>query len=266
MAATTLIQVYDALEDGHNRQAMQYLEEVLHTSPSADAWFLAAELTLDRDRDLALRHLKRALVLDPGHRKTLTLLGELGASKDITLSDVAVEVTDAVTAQTSKAPLLRRLSKLQQMIVISLGAVLLTILIVSAISILTRGDGPARIPEQAPVAVPVNILNADTVFQTVTSSTLPISDIQIIPASVTPGKSTMKFTVPVLGTNRRHPVQITVYDSISEFIRDRETQQQLAQTSEVLVQGNVMLAYARSIQRHAIEVQLLQLFEFITAR
>ena len=266
MAATTLIQVYDALEDGHARQAMQYLEEVLHTNPSADAWFLAAELTLDRDRDLALRHLKRALVLDPGHGNTLGLLGQLGESKDITLSDVAVEVTDAVTAQTSKAPVLRRLSKLQQMIVVSLGAVLLTILIVSAISIVTRGDGPAYIPEQAPVAVPVTILNADTVFQTVTSSKMPIFDIRIIPASVTPGKSTMKFTVPVLGTNRRHPVQVMVYDSISEFIRDEATHQQIAQTSEVVVHGNVMLAYVRSIRGHAIEVQLLQLFEFITGR
>ena len=69
MAAITLIDVYDALEDGHNRQAMQYLEELLHTNPTADAWFLAAEFTLERDRDQAIRHLKRALMLDPRPRE-----------------------------------------------------------------------------------------------------------------------------------------------------------------------------------------------------
>ena len=194
------------------------------------------------------------------------MLGQLGESKDITLSEMAEEVTDAVTAQTSKAPFLRRLPKWQQMAVISVGAVVMTVLVVTTISLLLKGDGPAYIPEQAPVAATVNIMDADDVFRAITTSTLPIFDLEFVPATVTPGKSTLKFNVPVLGTNRNHPVQVSVYNSVSDFIRDQDAHQQIARTSEVMVSGNVMLAYARSIQGHAIEVQLVQLFEFITGR
>ena len=113
MAATviTLIDVQDALESGQYQQAHKHLQAVLRTNPTADAWCLAAELTLDRDREQAIRHLKRALLLNPRHGRSLTLLGELGETKDITLHDVAEEITEAVGQQADHTPILRRLSR-----------------------------------------------------------------------------------------------------------------------------------------------------------
>ena len=108
---SSLIDVNDALEDGHYKQAVALLQHVLREKPSAEAWFMAAKLTLDNDRDEAVRHLKRALLLNPEHRDSLSLLGQLGEKKQFTAGDVAEEFTDVVEAKVDHLPFMRRFSR-----------------------------------------------------------------------------------------------------------------------------------------------------------
>lgn len=264
MAATTLIDVYDALETGQYRQAVQNLQVVLETNPSADAWYLAAELTLEKDRDKAIRHLKRALLLNPKHGNSLTLLGQLGELKNLTLQDVAEEISDTVGEHADRTPLLRRLSRTQQMIVIALGAMAITAGTIFGLAALFRPDRPANLADHAPAAAQVEMLRSRDVFSQFTNgSRIPVFSVEQTTGTATPGKETLSFAVPSI-SGGLFPVHVIVYDSISELIRDRNTHTSLENGFEVRVAQNVLLAYSSSLAGQSIEQELIDLFEVIT--
>ncbi|MBZ0302369.1 MAG: tetratricopeptide repeat protein [Anaerolineae bacterium] len=260
---TTLSDVHSALNQENYRLAAAELQEVLRTDPSADAWYMAAELTLDQDRDRAIRHLKRALLLDPRHGNSRTLLGQLGESPDFTMSDVAEEVADVFVSQTSQTPGLKRLPRQQRLLAVGAITAVTTLVLVIGLSILFRPTGPAYIPAEGPKAQAVQILNADTVFTRFTGSSLQMFGIERISDSTTPGKQTLKFTVP--GTDGLpQAVQVIVYSSISDLVRDQNTQQGLEASSEVVASGNVVMAYPKGLQGMVIESQLVRQFQVIT--
>lgn len=257
----TLSDVYAALNEGNYNVAAKQLQELLRRDPSADAWYLAAELTLDHNRDQAIRHLKRALLIDPRHGDSLTLLGQLGESREITVADVAEEVADAVVTQTSHTPVLRHLSRTQQLIAAGGLSVLLIAALVVVYGVLFPRSTPLSIPEEAPAAQELKLLDYNRVFTQFTSSDLQLFAIE--PISSASGRRTLKFSVPGADGLLR-PVQVIVYDSISDMVRDRAHHRQLETTARIVASTNALLVYDKSLQGLVIEGQLVRHFQFIT--
>jgi hypothetical protein len=72
----TLSEIRHSIKQGNRQQAAAQLQDVLRTRPSADAWFLAAQMTGDRDK--AIRYLRYALQLDAGHVRARRALASFG--------------------------------------------------------------------------------------------------------------------------------------------------------------------------------------------
>jgi tetratricopeptide (TPR) repeat protein len=263
IASITLKDVYTSLDQGEYRLAASQLQAVLHSDPSADAWYLAAELTVEKDRDRAIRHLKRALLMNPRHSNTLTLLGQLGESPELSISEVAEEVVDAVNAQADQTPILRRLTPRQRLIALggTLVAVVFTVIVI--IPALIPHNGPQFIPDAAPgQAVDTRKVAPNIIFNQFMSSDIQMFDIERIGNSVTPGKDTLKFNVSGPGGDLV-PVQVIVYESVSDLVRDSQTQRELENSSLIFARNNALLVYGQTLHDLPMEDRLILQFQLI---
>ncbi len=258
---STIIEVQDALADGEYKQAANILQTVLRDNPSAEAWFMAAQLTLDNDRDRAVRHLKRALLMNPRHGDSLTLLGQLGEDKHITAGEVAEELTEVVEEQVDHLPFMRRLSRPMKLTVMGLVTLLVIVVFMMSPRILFPRTGPAYIPEAPPQVAQLEISSANQVFNAMTNSNLELFSVTFA-SDQAAGKQTMKFWVPGRGGQMQR-VNVIVYQSMTAIVRDMETHQQLAATSETLMIDNVLLAYDKNLVGLIIEGQLRNQFTTI---
>ncbi len=262
IATISLKDVYTSLDQGDYRLAASQLQTVLHADPSADAWFLAAELTLEKDRERAVRHLKRALLLNPKHGDTLTLLGQLGETPELTISEVADEVVDAVNAQADQTPVLRRLTPRQRLFAVGGTLIALVFTMIVVIPALIPRSGPAFIPDAAPQAEASRALTPNAIFNQFISSDIQMFDIERIGNSVTPGKDSFKFSVSGAG-GMLQPVQVILYASVSDLVRDSEAHRQLEETSLIFARGNALLIYAKELHDLPIEDRLMLQFQLI---
>lgn len=232
-----LFDVYSALDAGDNAGAVRLLAEVIQAEPSAQAWYLAARLTHDRDK--AVRHLKRALLLDPKHADSLTLLRELDGERSITLTDVKEEVVETLEYEHRRLPVVRNLGKRQ----ILVGALAAAVVLMGALVLLAqalRQPGPSLVPEQAPQAAAVTIVPLATVWQHFQNSGLPI---QAMGRGATDGgRHTIELTIRDTA-GQLVPVSVLVYDSIPALIADRGTLDTYEAAGHVLGAANTRLAY-----------------------
>lgn len=232
-----LVDVYSAMNAGDRANAMRLLAEVIQTEPSAQAWYLAAQLTSDREK--ALRHLKRALLLDPKHADSLRMLRELGAEKNFTLDDLKEEVVETLEYEHQRLPVVRNLSKRQALI----GALALTVVVIGALVLLARllrPAGPSLVPDQAPQAAAVTIVPIRTVWQHFQNSALPLQT--MTRGASASGRHSIQLTVRDT-TGALVQVSVLVYDSIPALIGDRDTLDALEAQGTVVGVANVRLAY-----------------------
>jgi hypothetical protein len=248
--------VQDALEDGLTTEAARRLQQVLHTNPTPQAWYMAAQMTLDRDREQAIRHLKRALLLDPDYGDALTLLGQMGESRHITAGDVAEEVIEAV----DDAPVFRRLSHWQQLLLVSAMAIVLGILIVWLPGVLFPHTGPANLAAAAPEAAHVTLYRAADVIGSFAGETA-FEKTGVRVANLE-GKRVLYFNVA--SSSGMQSVTVIIYDNISQFVRDSATHRELEESSKLRVTGNVLMAYDKALIGTTAEAQLIGQFRFIT--
>lgn len=263
IATVTLRDVYASLNQGDYRLAASQLQAVLHSDPSADAWYLAAQLTVQKDRERAIRHLKRALLLNPKHGKSLTMLAQLGETPELTISEVAEEVVDAVNAQADQTPILRRLTPRQRLI--ALGAILVAqvFTVIVIIPALIPNNGPSYIPNAAPQqAVDNRAVTPTALFNQFIGSDIQMFNIERIGNALTPGKDTLKFEVSGAG-GKLQPVQLIVYESISDLVRDSATHRELEETSLIFARNNALLVYAKELHDLPMEDRLLLQFQLI---
>lgn len=263
ISSVTLKNVHASLDQGEYRLAASQLQAVLHNDPSADAWYLAAELTLERDHDRAVRHLKRALLLNPRHGNTLTLLGQLGEAPELSIAEVAEEVVDAVNAQADQTPILRRLTPRQRLIALggTLMAVIFTVIVV--IPALIPHTGPNFIPDSMPQqAVDTRAVTPKTIFNQFIGSDIQMFNIERIGNAVTPGKDTLKFSVSGAGGDLQS-VQVIVYESVSDLIRDSQTQRELENASLIFARNNALLVYSAELHDLPMEDRLILQFQLI---
>ncbi len=263
IASVTLKDVHNSLNQGEYRLAASQLQTVLHNDPSADAWYLAAQLTVEKDRERAIRHLKRALLLNPKHAKTLTLLGQLGETPELTISEVAEEVVDAVNAQADQTPILRRLTPRQRLVAVGGALVALVFTVIVIIPALIPRTGPSFIPDTSPQqAVDKRVVTPTALFNQFIGSDIQMFNIERIGNSITPGKDTLKFEVSGAG-GRLQPVQVVVYESISDLVRDSAMQRQLEETSLIFARNNALLVYAKELHDLPMEDRLLLQFQLV---
>lgn len=263
ISSVTLKDVYASLDQGEYRLAASQLQAVLHTDPSADAWYLAAELTVEKDRDRAIRHLKRALLLNPKHGNTLTLLAQLGETPELSITEVAEEVVDAVNAQADQTPLLRRLTPRQRLIALGGTLMVLVFVVIVVIPALIPNYGPKYIPNSVPQAASdTRQIAPGTLFNHFMSSDIQMFNIERIGNSVTPGKDTLKFSVSGAG-GKLQPVQVIVYESISDLIHDSQTQRALEDSSLIFARNNALLVYAKELHDLPMEDRLILQFQLI---
>lgn len=239
-----LLDVYSALDAGDNAGAAQLLGEVIRTEPSAQAWCLAARLTHDRDK--AVRHLKRALLLDPKHAESLVLLRELDGDRSITLTDVRDEVVETLEYEHQRMPVVRNLNKRQTLV----GALALAVVVVAGLVLVARvlrQPGPSLIPEQAPQAAAVTIVPLATVWQHFQNSGLPIQSMGR--GATDGGRHTIELTVRDTA-GQLVPVSVLVYDSIPALIGDRDTLAAYETQGHLLGAANLRLAYPPSLSSY----------------
>ena len=258
---STIIDVQDALHNGDYKQAATTLQNVLRDNPSAEAWFMAAQLTLDNDRDRAIRHLKRALLINPKHTNSLTLLGQLGEDRHITAGDVAEELTDVVEDQVDHLPFMQGRSRAMKLAVMGVATMLVIIGIVVLPRILFPRTGPAYIPDAPPQTAELEIKGANSVFNAMTNSRLEMFSVRFKNENDA-GKHIMQFYVPGRAGQMRL-VQVIVYQSMTAIARDAATHQELARSSETLMIDNVLLAYDKNLAGLIIEGQLRNQFTLI---
>ncbi len=258
---TTLVDVHSALAKGEYRTAFEELEVLLKTEPSADAWYLAAELTLDKDRDRAIRHLKRALLMDPRHGDTLTLLGQLGEARDFTMNDVAEEVVDVVASGTDNTPLLRRVPRRLRLVVVAVATLLIVLVVMVSIPRMIPYNGPAYIPEAAPRAAAQTVLEPGPVFAGFVNSEIDLIGLQRVKER---DREILKFSVAGGADGGSQPVQIIVYHSISDLVRDSAGHRSMETHSIIVANVNAMLVYSKGLQGTVMENRLVQQFQVIT--
>jgi tetratricopeptide (TPR) repeat protein len=258
---SSIFEVKDALAVGEYKQAATLLQSVLRDNPSADAWFMAAQLTLDNDRDRAIRHLKRALLLNPKHGDTLTLLGQLGEDRHITAGDVAEELGDVVDEQVDHLPFMKGQSRGMKLAVMGLLTMLVIVAVLTLPRILFPRTGPAYIPDAPPQVAELEIHSSNSIFNAFTSSGLEMFNVRFKNGRDA-GKQTLEFQMPGRA-GQLQPVQVIVYQSMTAVVRDMATHQQLDLTSETVMIDNVLLAYHKDLSGLIIEGQLRNQFTLI---
>lgn len=209
-----LLDVYNAMETGDNVSAMRLLAEVIQQEPSAQAWYIAARLTNDRDK--ALRHLKRALLLDPHHTESLALLSRMNEDTTLTLQDIKEEVVQTLEYEHKRLPVVRNLSKSQALV----GALALAVVVIAALVLVAsvlRPDGPSLVPDQAPQAAQVRIVPVSTVWQHFQNSELPIHSM----GRGADAGARHSIDITIRDTSGQLvPVTVFIYDNIPAIIND----------------------------------------------
>lgn len=91
--ANTLDQIQMAINAGDKNQARELLREEIKHNPTAEVWFLAAQVANRIDR--RIKFLEKALVLDPTHTAARTALEELTDTKRIAEAEIAAVQPEA---------------------------------------------------------------------------------------------------------------------------------------------------------------------------
>lgn len=254
MAAITLDDVRHALQEGQRQQALQYLDQILDENPSADAWFLSAELALRADRHRAEEDLRRALALDPAHGASLAMLERLRIGKTVAFTDIVQE--QATPRSPTKYSGMRAIA-------ITLAAVTCALVIAALLLKIVAPGGTDRQWTESP-ATQVNVYQPDVVFAIFTGSSLPLANVEQTDSPAA-SEHTLSFAVPNADNHGPYPVEVIVYDSIDALDNDLETRQTLVRTSQIHITGNVLFAYAKTLRGESVEQQLLHLFESIAS-
>lgn len=131
----SLYDVQDAWEDGKRREAVALLRDILREDPSANAWYMAATMTNDKNEKV--RHLQRALQLNPSHRQSQQLLERLGVKNASFGGTVVSEVGESIFERTRRFPIIGQLPPAVQL----LFAAVIVFIVVYALTLIASGVG-----------------------------------------------------------------------------------------------------------------------------
>ncbi len=242
MYTPTIGEIRTAVKTNNRKQAMKMLQTLIKRKPTADAWYLASQLTNDRKKKL--QYLRAALLLDNQHRKSLDYMRDLGGSvggdHNILFNSIIHELQD----QADKSPFLRHFSPMMQAI-IGLGLTIFLVLMMGImVSKLTSSSGLMVNTDGVDIAstelaVPAQVLNAFS-----TSSLDILSTEQTRDAVI--GKNIITLDIRDTG-NRSRQVEIFVYDSVQSILADQNRLSAYESTSNMIAYSNIIAVYPHDL-------------------
>jgi hypothetical protein len=236
----TLIEVQDALEDGDKRSAIRILKVLLQEKPSAEAWYMAAQIT--RDEDKAITYLNRALVANPTHRNSLEMLNRLGVSQKHFSTMLREETFGFLSAQSQRSPLLRWMRPEFRFLAVGmLLAVVVYAFIFVFSAVRTATQGPV-IAEVAPVAQSVDYVVVNDILARFGSSDLEYVVLDVLDNTRVAQSRSIRLTVKD-ASNVWHNVTVQVYNSITALINDRHNLNEQSEFANVVSDANAVMVY-----------------------
>jgi hypothetical protein len=239
-----LAEVKTALKQGDRQKASQLLKSVLQDRPTADAWYMAAQMA--GSKETAMKHLQRALTLDSRHTKSRDMLRELGGEQKGIHHNLLEEVQVGMGEFGQNSRFLSRLEPKQRAIIASALFGFIGIAIVTLLVNLVRQPPPTPTPEFIPAPTAV-ILASDVVRSHFTGSGLVIADIEVLaPPTDTPVSEQVVLTVQ--DTVGPHEVTIYMYPSIDGLVNDRLRLAEFDAANNIVVNQNAVLIYPTSVE------------------
>lgn len=249
-----------AMRQSEHQTAREMLREILRHNPSADALYLAAELS--KNEDAALKHIRRALLLDPNHLPSQKWLTRKGINPGSFAHNLGEEVVQTIYEQSDKAPLLSRLSRWQQLTIFGMLATVFVFVIGAGIVVLLRSVPEAQAESTLPTAAPITVLAASTLEEQLLGSGLDLRQAPSASGIRDIQGETLSFALVAGG--RTHDINILVYQDVPALIRDRSSINSYAHYAHVLSASNVVMIYPKTLDSQTAR-QLVRTFESITS-
>ena len=255
----TVNDVRVAMRQSKRQEALEMLREILRHNPSADALYLAAELSANEEA--AIKHIRRALLLEPDHQPSQKWLKRKGMAPGTFAHQLGEEVIQTIYEQSDRTPLLSRLARWQQLAIFGVLATALLLIIGSGIVILLRSTPETRAESSLPTAAPVSLLNTSAFQEQFLNSGLDLQPARSSSAIRDIQGETLTFALASGG--RTYDVNILVYQDIPALIQDRTSINSYAHYANVLSASNVVMIYPKTMDSQTAR-QLVQTFEAIT--
>ncbi len=210
----TLKDVRAAMKQGDMPRAVEIIKTILKENPSADAWYQAARMSTDNAN--AQSCLRQALMLDPKHGPSLTLMRSLGGESKTFFGHLSDEIIIMIYEQSDKSLLLRRFPRQAQLAVVGVATALILIgfLVSSAMLVSSLR---AAMPQPYPTVEPVKLVSVEEMLDRFSQSGLEMLDVQ----ETTDARGARIVQFDLEGEQgKRYSVVVRVYDSVSALIAE----------------------------------------------
>lgn len=242
MYTPTLGEIRTAITTNNRKQAMRMLQTHIKQKPTADAWYLASQLTNERKKKL--QYLRAALLLDKGHHKSLASMRDLGESVGGDHNILFNSIIHELQEQADKSPFLRHFSPMVQAI-IGLGLTIFLVLMMGImVSKLTSSSGLMVNTDGVDIAstelaIPSQVFNAFS-----TSSLDILSTDQTRDEAI--GKNIITLDIRDKG-NRSRQIEIFVYDSVQAILADQNHLSTYESNSNMIAHSNIIAVYPHDL-------------------
>lgn len=233
----TLTDVRAAMKQGDTPRAVEIIKTILKENPSADAWYLAARMNTDTAN--ALRCLRQALMLDPKHGPSLTLMRSLGGESKGFFGHLSDEIIITVYEQSDKSPVLRHFPRRAQLAAVGLlTAIILAGFLVSGAMLVSSMQ--AAMPAPVPTVEPIKLVSVDETLNGFREAGLELLDVQVTAGAR--GARVIRFELEG-EQGKRYPIMVQVYDSVSALISEWNANKTLDPMLRVVGAPNAVLFY-----------------------
>lgn len=246
----SLNDVREALEKGDKAYALQLLTLVLHRTPSADAWYLAAKLTTDDQQ--AIAHLHRALFYDPHHGDALTELALLGAQPQSPVRTLTQEIMSVSLQPPPARTPADRLRQYGVRIAMLLVLVVVVVFIGQAIVGGLFRTPATSISAIAPSPIVPTMSTVEQVTRAMLSSPI-IERVEPVTDGVAPTKQVLRL---YMIAQNDAAAEIWIYDSIAALVEDRAGIEAAAFNQMTAAHGNVVLFYQPDLEESFVSTLL----------
>lgn len=236
----SLVDVQLAIKQGDEREARTLLKDLLAQAPSADAWYMAAQMSTDPES--IVRCLNRALLIDPNHTASQRKLDQMGKKRQAATRTIWQEIQDSVYEASDRVVVLRSLPRFLQM------SVFLTVLFsaIVGLSALAMALLPGPLPQVAevqPTPVPAVVTSVDDFLRQ-----MAVHGVTITYMEETQANNKQVFRLMVTDSDQAsHEVLVFVYDRIADLIDDAGRIQVFEQSSHVQATSNFVLIYPHAV-------------------
>lgn len=244
-----LYDVQDALSNGQRKEAITMLEEVLREAPTANAWYMAALIT-NNERE-KVRHLQRALLLDPDHEQSKAMLKKLGKSSQGGLGrSFLEEIQQAILDQSARSPFLSRLPRSMQ-----LGAALLVVVFIIGlfgvtVALFLELGGP-QVSDTAPTAAPIVTVESGDALSILQSR---LGVVAITPTQNDDVLRGTTYDVQFVGLdNTLYTGELIILDSPAAYLTNVNYFEDVQRFSYILGNNNVYFVVSRGLTQAEVD-------------